>query len=91
MSELNRPPYYGGEENPYEVIKVLEAWNPLYAYAFCWGNVIKYNARAGSKGHLAADLQKAQTYQQLGRDIIARHPDVDFTTDGRSLKLAVKP
>lgn len=26
MEFVNHPSYYGGAENPYEVIKVIEAW-----------------------------------------------------------------
>ena len=25
--KVNHPPHYGGEGNPYEAIKVIEAWN----------------------------------------------------------------
>lgn len=41
-----RPAHYGGADNPYEVIKVLEAWG---IHDFCVGNTIKYLARNGKK------------------------------------------
>jgi hypothetical protein len=55
---VNHPPHYGGEDNPYEVIKVLEAWE----LGFHLGNTVKYIARADKKGDLLEDLQKARWY-----------------------------
>lgn len=40
---VNHPAHYGGETNPYEVIKVIEAWG--LNKSFCLGNAIKYIAR----------------------------------------------
>jgi hypothetical protein len=57
---ISHPPHYGGTDNPYEAIKVIEAWE----LDFCLGNVVKYISRAGKKGewkHLE-DLKKAQWY-----------------------------
>ena len=61
---VNHPAHYGGADNPYEAIKVIEAWG----LGFCLGNTIKYIARAGKKGdgHLE-DLLKARWY--LDREI----------------------
>ncbi len=59
---VNHPDYYGGEDNPYEVIKVCEAWGlDKDAYLF---NVIKYVARAGKKSpdKEIEDLSKAINY-----------------------------
>jgi hypothetical protein len=53
---------YGGENNPYEVIKVCEAWGlDKDAYIF---NVVKYVARAGKKDQAKEleDLKKAAFY-----------------------------
>ncbi len=62
MTDLvNHPDHYGGGDNPYEVIKVLRAWDLELAKGFCWGNVIKYTARAERKGNLA-DYKKADWY-----------------------------
>jgi uncharacterized protein DUF3310 len=64
MSEaVNHPQYYGGEDNPYEAIKVIEAWK----LGFCLGNTIKYIARAGKKDATVQDLKKARWY--LDREI----------------------
>jgi hypothetical protein len=61
MSEsIDHPAYYGGAENPYEAIKVIEAWG----LGFNIGNVVKYLSRAGKKDpdkHLD-DLKKARWY-----------------------------
>ena len=56
----NHASYYGGEDNPYEAIKVIDAWN----LDFCLGNVVKYISRAGKKGNNSAeqDLKKALWY-----------------------------
>ena len=59
---VNHPNHYGGEDNPYEVIKVCEAWGlDLDAYLF---NVVKYIARAGIKDPAKEleDLKKASFY-----------------------------
>ena len=42
---VDHPDYYGGEDNPYEAIKIIEA----YDLNFSLGNVIKYVLRAGKK------------------------------------------
>jgi hypothetical protein len=57
---VNHPSHYGGEDNPYETIKVIEAWQ----LNFNLGNVIKYISRAGKKGSKTEDLQKALWYLQ---------------------------
>lgn len=60
---VNHPAHYGGAENTYEAIKVIEAWR----LGFCLGNVVKYISRAGKKGSKLEDLKKAQWY--LAREI----------------------
>jgi hypothetical protein len=59
---VNHPKHYGGKENPYEAIKVIEAWE----LDFCLGNVIKYLSRAGKKDPQkeTEDLKKALWYLQ---------------------------
>ena len=59
---VDHPSHYGGAEDPYEVIKVLEAWmSPRDFRAFCAGNALKYLSRAGKKdpAKLWQDLEKA--------------------------------
>ena len=56
------PSHYGGKDNPYETIKVIEAWG--LDDNFDLGNTIKYISRAGKKDKacLLQDLMKAQFY-----------------------------
>lgn len=60
---INHPEHYGGEDNPYEAIKVIEA----HDLNFRLGNVVKYVLRAGKKGDALQDLGKAKWY--LEREI----------------------
>lgn len=57
---VNHPAHYGGKDNPYEAIKVIEAWD----LGFNLGNTIKYISRAGKKGDVVEDLKKAAWYLQ---------------------------
>jgi len=59
---VNHPNHYGGESNPYEVIKVIDAWD----LDFCLGNTVKYISRAGKKNtdKELEDLKKALWYLQ---------------------------
>lgn len=62
---INHPAHYGGEDNPYEAIKVIEAWE----LGFNLGNTVKYISRAGKKSkNSLEDLKKAAWY--LDREII---------------------
>jgi len=60
--QVNHPQHYGGEDNPYEAIKVIEAWR----LDFNLGNVVKYVSRAGKKSAETEiqDLEKALWYLQ---------------------------
>ena len=64
--QVDHPQHYGGADNPYEAIKVIEAW----ALGFCLGNTVKYIARAEHKGATLEDLKKARWY--LDREIANR-------------------
>ena len=59
---VNHPAHYGGADNPYEAIKVIEAWG----LGFCLGNAVKYISRAGKKDPAKEieDLEKAVWYLQ---------------------------
>jgi len=67
MSEdkINHPQHYGGKENPYETIKVIEAWG--LDKNFNLGNAVKYISRADKKDNNVEDLKKARWY--LDREI----------------------
>jgi hypothetical protein len=64
-SQVNNPSHYGGKDNPYEAIKVIEAWG----LNFHLGNTVKYLSRMGKKEGEASnkDLLKAQWY--LDREV----------------------
>lgn len=64
--EVDHPSHYGGADNPYEAIKVIEAWK----LNFCLGNTVKYISRAEHKGSTLTDLKKALWY--LNYEIAAR-------------------
>lgn len=64
--QVDHPNHYGGADNPYEAIKVIEAW----ALGFCLGNVLKYISRAGRKDDILLDLKKAAWY--LAREVEQR-------------------
>ena len=57
---ITRPSYYGGEQNPYEPIKVIEAWG----LGFNLATALKYIARAGLKPgeDYTKDLSKCAWY-----------------------------
>lgn len=62
---VDHPQHYGGVDNLYEAIKVIEAWE----LGFCLGNTVKYISRAGIKvpTKQVEDLKKARWY--LDREI----------------------
>lgn len=59
---VNNPLHYGGVDNPYEAIKVIESWG----LDFHLGNTVKYISRAGLKNREKEleDLKKAAWYLQ---------------------------
>ena len=59
---VNNPLHYGGADNPYEAIKVIEAWE----LDFHLGNTVKYISRAWKKetDKELQDLKKALWYLQ---------------------------
>jgi hypothetical protein len=65
IEPVDHPQHYGGKDNPYEAIKVIEAWD----LGFCLGNTVKYISRAGKKdaAKTVEDLKKARWY--LDREI----------------------
>ena len=60
--QVNHPAHYGGEDDPYEAIKVIEAWE----LGFNLGSAVKYLSRAGRKpgAPYLQDLEKAAFYLQ---------------------------
>lgn len=75
---VNHPSHYGGEDDPYESIKVIEAWN----LGFRLGNAVKYISRCGKKDlkgdvlkSTVEDLRKASWY--LDREITTLERELD--------------
>lgn len=64
-SKIAHPAHYGGADDPFEAIKVIEAWS----LGFHLGNVLKYISRVGKKPGTTRveDLKKARWY--LDREI----------------------
>ena len=68
-SAVDHPAHYGGKDNPYEAIKVIEAWRAN----FHLGSVLKYLCRSCLRPSLIRDpktledLKKARWY--LDREI----------------------
>ena len=67
---VDHPDHYGGKDNPFEAIKVIEAWK----LGFCLGNALKYISRAGKKGNALEDLKKARWY--IDREIQTREAEL---------------
>lgn len=55
---IDHPNHYGGKDNVYEAIKVIEAWE----LDFHLGNVVKYISRAGKKDDELQELKKSRWY-----------------------------
>jgi hypothetical protein len=74
---IDHPAHYGGEDNPYEVIKVIEAWK----LGFNLGNLLKYVGRAPFKGATLEDLKKGRWY--LDREIASREREARMAEEYR--------
>ena len=55
---LSRPAHYGGEDNPFEAIKIIHHYN----LNFNLGNIIKYTLRCGKKDEAIKELEKIKQY-----------------------------
>ena len=73
VETVNNPDHYKGKDNPYEAIKVIDAWK----LGFSLGNAVKYIARAGAKGDKIEDLKKAIWYLQHEIDKNTVTDDID--------------
>jgi hypothetical protein len=70
LEAVNHPAHYGGADNPYEVIKVIEAWE----LDFHLGTAVKYIPRAGKKDPQKEieDLEKSVFYIQRKIDLLRK-------------------
>jgi len=57
---VNHPTHYGGKDNPFEVIKIIDHYNLPFSLA----NTLKYILRSDKKGNKLEDLKKAAWYLQ---------------------------
>lgn len=72
VEAVDHPAHYGGSDDPFEVIKVLEAWQtPDEHRGFLQGNVIKYLARAERKNG-DEDRRKAAWYADRLKQFTAK-------------------
>lgn len=67
---VNHPSHYGGADNVYEAIKVIEAWQ----LDFNLGNCVKYIARHRHKGKPLEDLKKARWYLERAIQNLEKSP-----------------
>lgn len=76
---VQHPIYYGGADDPYEAIKVIEAWN----LGFHLGNTVKYISRAGKKDGNSAtqDLRKAMFYLNREIELLEKQDQVIDVSD----------
>jgi hypothetical protein len=67
---VEHPAHYGGADNPYEAIKVIEAWD----LGFHLGNTVKYISRSGKKPGEPPlkDLKKALWYLKRKIEVMER-------------------
>jgi hypothetical protein len=86
MSAVDHPSHYGGADNPYEAIKVIEAWK----LGFNLGNAVKYVSRAGKKGSLIEDLEKAVWYLQREIDGMKAIVDAPWPHPDDEVRMAVR-
>ena len=83
-NQINHPEHYGGEDNPYEAIKVIESWD----LGFHLGNAVKYISRASKKSidTELEDLKKSLWYIERK---IQKLEDNDFTLQDETDELDI--
>lgn len=74
---VNHPNHYGGKGNPYECIKVLQAWGA--DKDFYVGTALRYLCRAGQKPDNSElqDIKKAVAYLQMKVDLMEGNENVE--------------
>lgn len=83
---VDHPAHYGGSDNPYEAIKVIQAWlGKGGTFDFDIGNALKYLCRAGSKPSesMVQDLHKAAWYLNHAINLLQNggtNSDADYST-----------
>ena len=83
----NHASYYGGENNVYECVKVINAWgeqnNWNFQDGFYLGTVLRYLCRNGNKkgNSKEQDLQKCINYLQMYLDELKSKREHDEVLD----------
>lgn len=75
---VDHPIHYGGRDDPYEAIKVIQAWcGKEGTMFFDFGNALKYICRAGKKPSqsMSSDLKKAVWYLQHALSLVDGEKD----------------
>lgn len=74
VEAVDHPPHYGGADDPFEVIKVMEAWLTQEEFIGAMKfNIIKYQARAAKKNG-RQDYEKSAWYAHRLADYLERNP-----------------
>lgn len=74
------PEHYAGER---EVIdQIRDSMSDVMFVAFCVGNALKYECRAGKKGDTEGDANKAKWYRAMARHVDGGGPDPRCTRPG---------
>lgn len=77
MSNVEHPEHYGGKDNPYEVIKVMEAWLTREEFIGAMKfQIFKYHARAKKKDTEDENYAKGQKYSEFLNSYLRRYPGV---------------
>jgi len=74
IENVNHPDHYGGKDNPFEVIKIIEHFN----LDFHLGNAIKYIIRAGKKdvNKELEDIDKAIWYLTRKKESLIKNKNI---------------
>lgn len=67
------PSHYEGEREAIDVIRDILGKQGFISY--CWGNMLKYKARAGKKGDYEEDYLKAKWYTEMLLHVQGQGPD----------------
>lgn len=77
---VREPAHY--KQGRYEVIdEMLIVFGPQKTYDFCILNAWKYRARAQYKGKPEQDMEKADRYLEMAKEIIDKHSTASYPSD----------
>lgn len=72
---VNNPEHY--KHGTFEVIdEMLLVFGPVRTYDFCIMNAWKYRSRAPYKNNLKQDMDKADRYMQMAKQILENNPEL---------------